>query len=95
MICDLYSRADLQTVPTQIDEEIVFHSVDQAILKDDRKTYNGRAVINGINELTWEQTWRLSPGEAYIGPQFDYLGYTAPVYTDLYEFSCSFYRPFE
>ena len=54
MICDLYSRADLQTVPTQIDEEIVFHSVDQAILKDDKKTYNGRAVINGINELTWE-----------------------------------------
>ena len=30
-----------------------------------------------------------------MGPQLDHLGYTGPVYSDLYEFACAFYRPFE
>ena len=47
-----------------------------------------------VSELTWEPTWHVSLAESYIGPQFDHLGYTAPVYTDLNEFSCAFYRPF-
>eukprot|EP00354_Favella_ehrenbergii_P005568 CAMPEP_0170462894 /NCGR_PEP_ID=MMETSP0123-20130129/8213_1 /TAXON_ID=182087 /ORGANISM="Favella ehrenbergii, Strain Fehren 1" /LENGTH=54 /DNA_ID=CAMNT_0010728197 /DNA_START=350 /DNA_END=514 /DNA_ORIENTATION=+ len=54
MICDLYTRLDLLSSPTQLNEQIVFHSVDQAILRDDRKTYNGVAVVNAINEVTWE-----------------------------------------
>lgn len=91
----MYTRADLLESPTQIDEQIVFHSVDAAILEDDRKTYNGRAVISSIAELTWEQTWHVSLADSYMGPQFDHLGYTEPVYTDLHEFTCSFYRPFE
>ena len=35
VICDMYTRADLQESPTQLNEEIVFHSVDQAILGQD------------------------------------------------------------
>ena len=64
-------------------------------MQEDSKTYNGVAVVSVINEITWEPTWRLSIDESYIGKQFDRLGYTAPVYTDLHEFTCGFYRPFE
>lgn len=95
VVCDLYSRVESNQSPNQINEQMVFHSVDKAILKSDSTTYNGVALVNAINELTWEQTWRLSIEESYIGPQFDHLGYTAPVYTDLYEYSCGFYRAFE
>ena len=94
MICDLYSRADLVESPTQISENIVFHSIDQAILGKDNKTYNGVNVVEAINEVTWEQTWRLSVTDSYIGPEFSHLGYTKPKYSDLYDFSCAFYRPF-
>ena len=91
----MYTRVDLTKNPSQADEQIVFHSVDKPILEEDNSTYNGVAVISAINELTWEPTWQLSIDESYIGMQFDHLGYTAPVYTDLYEFACAFYRPFE
>ena len=64
----MYTRADLLESPTQIDEQIIFHSVDAAILEDDRKTYNGRAVISSITELTWEQTWHVSLADSYMGP---------------------------
>ena len=90
----MYTRANLVERPASLDEEIVFHSVDKAILEDTNKTYNGKAAIESITELTWEKTWQLSVAESYMGLQFDHLGYTAPVYTDLNEFSCAFYRPF-
>ena len=54
MICDMYTRVDLIENPNQVNEQIVFHSVDKAILEDDLKTYNGVAVISAITELTWE-----------------------------------------
>lgn len=69
--------------------------MDKSILQADNTTYNGVAVVSAINELTWEKTWHLAIDESYIGPQFDHLGYTAPVYTDLYEYSCGFFRAFE
>ena len=95
VICDMYTSADLVERPEQTDEQIVFHSVDKPILEDDNTNYNGVGVTNVIDELTWEKTWHLSVEESYVGPQFDHLGYTAPVYTDLHEFSCAFYRSFE
>ena len=63
-------------------------------MEDSTRTYNGVAVISSIEELSWEPTWRLSLAESNIGRQFSHLGYTEPVYTDLYEFACGFYRPF-
>lgn len=94
MICDLYSNVDLIENPTQRDEQIVFHSIDQAILTDSKTSYIGVDVVNGINEVTWEKTWSLSVGDSYIGAEFSHLGYTAPVYSDLYDYSCAFFRPF-
>ena len=44
IICDLYNRVDLQESPMQIDEQIVFNSIDKSILEDDNRTYNGVAV---------------------------------------------------
>lgn len=44
IVCDLYNRVDLQESPMQIDEQIVFNSVDKSILEDNNRTYNGVGV---------------------------------------------------
>ena len=45
----MYTALDLSENPYQIEDQIVFHTVDQAILEEDISTYNG---INVKTSLT-------------------------------------------
>ena len=95
----MYTALGLSESPyedsNQIEDQIVFHTVDQAILEEDFTTYNGINVKKSLTQVAWEPTWKLALNESYIGPELLEVGINEIKYGRLNEFRCSFYRPFE
>ena len=91
----MYTALDLSENPYKIEDQIVFHTVDQAILEEDFTTYNGINVKTSLTQVAWEPTWKLALNESYIGPELLEVGINEIKYGQLNEFRCSFFRPFD
>ena len=95
VICDMYTSIDLIENPYQIDEQIVFRTVDHAILEEDYSTYNGISVKTSLTQIAWEPTWKLALNESYIGPELVGVGINEIRTGNMNDFRCSFFRSFE